>query len=1012
MLAEFHAVAIYHLSMKPVTRSSGRSAVAAAAYRSGDDLTNERDGERHDFTHRGGVEQTEIVLPSGVDAEWAKDRSKLWNAAEAAEHRKDSRVAREIEIALPHELQQEERLALVREFSQSLADRHGVAVDFAIHSPHSLSDARNHHAHLLMTTRKVERDGLGEKSVLEWENKKLVAYKLPITHNQLRSVRQFWEEHANVALARANLDLRVDHRSHATRGIEIEPTQHVGVHATQMARRGKEVSRVPLEAEAGKRNAQVIKAYPDQVLSLITNEKSVFDRHDVARALHRAIDDPTAFQSGFARVMSSDALVELQPERKERDEQGLSVTVPARYSTREMVEIERNMAAATDRLLERQDAKVARGHVKGAIAERPYLSAEQKEAIEHVTGDQRIAVVVGLAGAGKSTLLEAARDAWEAGGYRVQGAALAGKAAEELQVLAGIPSRTLASWQNSWERGLEPLGKRDVLVIDEAGMVGSRQLARFIGEADRVGSKVVLVGDPEQLQPIGAGAAFRAVAERSGFVELEGVRRQDKAWQRTASVDFGRYRTDKALKAYEAHRAVRLENSKQAAQTAIVQEVLADREARPGGTRLVLAHRNADVLALNQAIRGARLERGELEGELTYRTSEGVRSFAAGDRIAFRQNHGALGVKNGMLGTVEKVRHGHLAVRMDTDKGEGKGKAVSVDVVAYPAVDHGYATTIHKSQGATVDRTWVLASPSMDRHLTYVSMTRHREGVQLYAGKDEFRSTADLIQRLSRGGAKETTLDYDSLLTRDDRQRQQAQPFAQRRGIWLDGDIVVPKHEIQTIREPKQEPSKEKGRFEGMKFKVHKMAPMKAPQRQPAYERGPETERSAQPVSPAHVPAQRRDGMTQQEQLGQAVERFAVAWNKVNSTRRQGLSVPMDQAVALRDTARALDQVRSQATQDLISAVKYDPDVRQALTGQHGRSRSEALVDGLIRESVVRQHPGFADVRQRRAHQEEMERQQKEQEAARQARKAQHHPELVPDWEHERERDRDRGMSR
>ena len=282
-----------------------------------------------------------------------------------------------------------------------------------------------------------------------------------------------------------------------------------------------------------------IQAHPEQVLSLITNEKSVFDRYDIARALHRAIDEPAAFQSAMARVMTSDALVELQPEQHDRD----GLIEPARYSTREMVTIERDMAVSTDRMWGAHGAGVATRHVEAAMVVRPFLSPEQKDAIGHVTGDERIAVVVGLAGAGKSTLLAAAREAWEAGGYRVQGAALAGKAAEGLEESSGIASRTLASWQMSWqhsrERGFEPLGPKDVFVIDEAGMVGSRQLARFVAEVDRAGAKLVLVGDPEQLQPIGAGAAFRAIAERTGFAQLEEVRRQAEEWQRAASVNTG-----------------------------------------------------------------------------------------------------------------------------------------------------------------------------------------------------------------------------------------------------------------------------------------------------------------------------------------------------------------------------------------------------------------------------------------------------------------------------------------
>ncbi|CAG4925368.1 unnamed protein product [Acidocella sp. C78] len=377
----------------------------------------------HDFSQRSGVERAEIVLPKGTDAEWARDRSALWNAAEASEKRKDARVAREIEVALPHELSDEQRLELTREFAQSLANRYGVVVDFAIHSPHGHTDVRNHHAHIMMTTRQVGPDGLGDKSELELENKRLVALGLPTSHEQLRDIRSGWEQRTNEHLARAGLDIRVDHRSHQERGLEIEPTQHVGVHATQMERRGKDVSRVRIDEDAAKRNAALIREKPEQVLTLITNEKSVFDRHDVARTLHRYIGEADAFQAAFATVMASPALVELQEEQ--RDERG-RVIEQARYSTREMVGIERDMAISADRMADDRGGLPGRGfgvagrRVEAAIAAQErggiVLADEQRAAIEHVTGPERIAAVVGLAGAGKSTMLAAARAAWEAEG--------------------------------------------------------------------------------------------------------------------------------------------------------------------------------------------------------------------------------------------------------------------------------------------------------------------------------------------------------------------------------------------------------------------------------------------------------------------------------------------------------------------------------------------------------------------------------------------------------------------
>lgn len=750
-------MAIYHLSMKPVSRATGRSAVASMAYRAGEKLTNERDGITHDYTAKQGVEHAEIVLPEGVNAEWARDRSDLWNAAEFAEKRKDARVAREFEIALPHELSAEQRLEATREFAQVLANRYGAAVDFAIHAPHDASDVRNHHAHVMMTTRQVGESGLGDKTYLERENKWLLSNDLATTDMQLRDLRQTWEGIANERLAMAGLDIRIDHRSHMERGLEIAPTEHMGVHATQMERRGLDVSRSRLDEDAARRNAELIREKPEQVLTLITGEKSVFDRRDIARTLHRYInDDVQEFQSAFAKVMASPALVELQAERADPATGEIEL---ARFSTREMVEIESGMIESAQRMHAAQSHGVDRRHVERAIDAQDAaiqrsagdasarLSDEQRRAIEHITGPERIAAVVGFAGAGKSTMLAAAREAWEAEGYTVHGAALSGKAAEGLEESSGIQSRTLASWSRGWENDRGTIGRGDVFVIDEAGMVGSRQLARFVGEAEARGAKIVLVGDHEQLQAIGAGAPFRAITEEIGHAELSEIRRQRVDWQREASVAFATHRTAEGLAAYRDHGNISFAETGEDARGQIVRDYLADRDERPEGTRVAMAHRRADVRAINDAIRAELQDRGELAqgedaGALTFQTNDGKREFSPGDRIVFLENNRDLGVKNGMLGTVQAVEPHAIQVQLD---GRG-GDSVSVPMGDYQAIDHGYATTIHKNQGATVDRSYVMASGTMDRHLTYVAMTRHRDSVQLYAAQDEFTNAGRLVE--------------------------------------------------------------------------------------------------------------------------------------------------------------------------------------------------------------------------------------------------------------------------
>lgn len=757
--------------------------MASAAYRCAVLLTNHRDGLVHDFTRKEGVEHKEIVLPDGLSADWALDRSALWNAAEFAEKRRDARVAREFEIALPHELSPEGRMKAARAFARDLANRYGAAVDFAIHSPSEHGDIRNFHAHVLMTTRQLGKTRLGEKTCLEHKNARLLAQGMATTDMQLRDIRQAWEGIANRQLQREGLDVRIDHRSHVERGLELSPTEHMGVHASQMQQQGLTVERGRLDDEAARQNAELIRQKPEQVLTLISHEKSVFDRHDIAKTLHRYInDDAQTFRNAFAAVMASPALVELQAEHIDPETGDVS---NARYSTRDMIDLELAMARSAERLHQAQSHGVDPRHVERAMERQDHalrtssggpsaasdpsagLSHEQRQAIEHITGRERIAAVVGFAGAGKSTMLAAAREAWEAQGYQVHGAALAGKAAEGLEESSGIESRTLASWSYSWNHGRDLIGRHDVFVIDEAGMVGSRQLARFIGEAEERGAKIVLVGDHEQLQAIGAGAPFRVIAEQIGHVELSGIRRQRHDWQREASVAFATHKTAEGLAAYRDHGDIHFAESRDEAMAQIVRDYVADSAEHPDGTRVAMAHRRADVRALNVAIRSElqnrqRLERGhgqnagvdrgdrgdvedrgnsENVAELTFQTCNGKRAFAAGDRIIFLENNRDLGVKNGMLGTVEHVEQGRIVARLD---GRG-GDSVSIATDSYQAIDHGYATTIHKNQGATVDRAFVLASSTMDRHLAYVAMTRHRDSVQLYADITEFSNAGRLV---------------------------------------------------------------------------------------------------------------------------------------------------------------------------------------------------------------------------------------------------------------------------
>ena len=241
-------MAIYHLSVKSISRSAGRSVVAASAYRSGQELTDERQGLTHDYTRKQGVEDAFIVAPDGAD--WAQDRNALWNAAEAAEKRKDAKTGREYELALPAELDAGARAALARDFAAELVKRYGVVADVALHEPGREGDSRNHHAHILTTTRTAGADGLGAKTrVLDVAS---------TASGEIERLREVWAQQVNQALERHQVELRVDHRSFERQGKEQEPTRHMGVSATAMERQAaREIPGREPVTDLGKQNAEI-----------------------------------------------------------------------------------------------------------------------------------------------------------------------------------------------------------------------------------------------------------------------------------------------------------------------------------------------------------------------------------------------------------------------------------------------------------------------------------------------------------------------------------------------------------------------------------------------------------------------------------------------------------------------------------------------------------------------------------------------------------------------------------
>src|SRR4051794_4439143 len=332
-------VAIYHFSAKVISRSSGRSAVAAAAYRSASALLDEREARTHDFSHKADVVHSEILLPDGAPEHWS-DRSVLWNAVEASEKRKDAQLAREVEFALPRELSREEGVALARDFVQRELVPRGMMADLNVHWPVDAHGEAKPHAHVMLTMRAAGPEGFGRK-VRDWNS---VA--------ELQGWRAAWATITNERLVELGHEVRIDHRSFKEQGIDLEPQNKIGPAGMRRAERGEAAERAAEHRAIAQRNGERIAADPDLALNALTQQQATFTRQDLARFVDRHTDGAEQFARVLGKVEASTEIVRLGEDDRGRE----------RFTTRAML--------ATEERMER-----GRTPLRSARPQRPLLCA-------------------------------------------------------------------------------------------------------------------------------------------------------------------------------------------------------------------------------------------------------------------------------------------------------------------------------------------------------------------------------------------------------------------------------------------------------------------------------------------------------------------------------------------------------------------------------------------------------------------------------------------------------------
>lgn len=397
------------------------------------------------------------------------------------------------------------------------------------------------------------------------------------------------------------------------------------------------------------------------------------------------------------------------------------------------------------------------------------MTKEQKLALEHITTQSGgVKIIQGMAGTGKGYLLGVAHLAWEQQGFKVRGAALAAKASQGLQESTQIPSQTLHSLIHQLNTGKTELTNKTILVLDEAGMVGSRQLAQVLEYADQVKAKVVLIGDAQQLQPIDAGGAFRLLTQNLGYASLQNIQRQKMLEDRKIVMQLATGQSEQALAAMRKHGSLHVQSTQEKAIENLIEDWWKAKIGQPSASALMLAGTRSDLYQLNQAARLKMHKSGQLgascEVETVLNDVHSFREFAVGDQILFCKNQRRLGITNGDVGTLKKIQinqNGYWQFHVEREDSKIVEFSLTDDEnikSAYTAIDHAYAISVHKAQGMTVDQAFVLSSDAMmDREWSYVAASRAREQTHFYCSAEIEKQ---LEANMGRSRQKDTSLDY------------------------------------------------------------------------------------------------------------------------------------------------------------------------------------------------------------------------------------------------------------
>lgn len=845
-----------HLRCDFISRSAGAGTIASAAYNMRAALTEGATGRIYDYSADVPPAAAGIIAPDNfAHPELLADPAATWNYVEAIEtaslmHRNRRHPLKAIEAvenaqtalkgrfslsnSIPREMLGEVVESIMRK--SVVAELGGIA-HYAVHA-----DEGNYHVHFIIAGRKVGKNGEFGARIFRQQSH-LTTWT--------SGFREVIAAEQNRLLETLKIAHHVEHRSNQALGLSLKSTIHVDHGSAALAVRivDPEVGITGHNARVQAKNAALIIADPAEVVKLLlVGHRDQWGRAEGQLCRDRATVTETEIRNkvlkltggredvadiAVATLMSESALVKLG-----RDARG-----EIRYTTQVYLDRETSLVSGCQMLASSTGFAVSEAARERVISQKyAWLSDEQQAAIRHMTQANAIALVQGRAGVGKTTLMVASREIWEAQGYKVRGAAIAWRAAKTLELEAGMPCASIASIVNAERQQVENgrcarpdllLKKGQVLVVDEAGMVDVASMQVLVSAAERVGAKIVGIGDKAQFSSIAAGPAFELMQGVVGAADITRIMRQtadgedvlvalgatredaikraaalsaaerrdiiaqnaDLAarinrgqvgdiWRRTAAEALAEGRTAEGLAQWHKRGHVHAAETADEAKAAIVQAYFSRRDEGEAA-QAIYAYTNADVHDLNGRVRVELQRRGELAADHPGVVIAG-QSYVVGDKIAFsagdlRGDTVRGGVVNGDTGTITEATAQRVAVRLED------GRDVSFAPGEWSDVSHAYATTHYKSQGATIgDDSSGVVHIYADSHLradgAYVALTRSKQASEIYYAREQFADYTALEKSLSRAPVE---------LAASDVIRAQGQVAEDLRTVTQDGRAMV-----------------------------------------------------------------------------------------------------------------------------------------------------------------------------------------------------------------------------